>query len=54
MHDHNPDPRVGKPAKVLPLTDAQLRDHYTQAGVFLSTSRHEGFSLTPLAAFPSR
>lgn len=49
-HDHNLDPRMGKPAKFLPLSDAQLRDHYSQAGVFVSTSRHEGFSLTPLEA----
>lgn len=50
QHAFNTDPRTGARAKKLPLTDAQLRDHYSQAGVFLATSRHEGFSLTPLEA----
>lgn len=49
-HQHNLDPIMLKPARKIPLTDAQIRDHYSQASVFVSTSRHEGFSLTPLEA----
>lgn len=52
-HHHNLEPRSMKPNKA-PLSDAQLRLHYNQAGVFVSTSRHEGFSLTPLEAMACR
>lgn len=48
-HHHNLDPRSMKP-KGDKLDDSQLRLHYSQAGTFVSTSRHEGFSLTPLEA----
>jgi len=33
-----------------PMGDKELRVLYNTAGVFISTSRHEGFSLTPLEA----
>jgi glycosyltransferase involved in cell wall biosynthesis len=48
-HAHNVDPRSMQP-NLAKLTDAQVRAHYCQAGVFIATSRHEGFSLTPLEA----
>ena len=48
-HHHNMDPRTMK-SNGGPLDDKQLRIHYNQAGTFISTSRHEGFSLTPLEA----
>ena len=48
-HHHNLEPRSMRPQSK-PLGDADLRIHYNQAGSFVSTSRHEGFSLTPLEA----